>query len=102
MKLFTFKPNYGQTQSIIATGAVTGLAADAEDLLLTREGTGTMFVRVTEGTDVTAATAADLPVPPGVIMTIGKSGNAKRNETRLAVFAPSTGGTLYITPGNGA
>lgn len=101
MKLTNFTPFPGATQSIAATGAVTGIPAHAEDLLLTREGTGTMFVRFTSGTDSTAASVADMPVPPGVMLIIGKSGIVENNMTRLAVFAPS-GGTLYVTPGYGA
>lgn len=102
MELFSFRPYYGQTQSIAATGVLTGLAADTGDLLLTRDGTGMMFVRITEAADVSVATAADCPVAPGTVMVIGKSDNVARNMTRMSVFVPAAGGTLYVTPGNGS
>lgn len=101
MRMLTFVPFPGATQSIAATGEIINIPAHAEDLLLTLVGGATMFVRVTSGTDTTVATAADCPVVPGAVMVIGKSGIVSRNMTRLAVSAPG-GGTLYVTPGYGA
>lgn len=95
-----FFPAYGTGQSEAVTavaGDITGLLAVSKSLCLTNTGTQTIYVRVTDGADTTAASAADHPVPPNTQQIISKG-----EQTRIAHIAPGgAGSTLHVICGEG-
>lgn len=102
----TFQPVNGSTTPItVGTSSATAAClATSKNICLSNVGTQVVFVRVTLGTDNSAATTADFPVLPNTQKVIRKSNtidSAGGGYTRVAAIAPATGSTLYITSGDG-
>lgn len=97
-----FNPVYGNTKALVGAAgevvqAYTG-STNPPQLLLSNVGTVTCFVRVSDSTDATAASANDLPVLASTQVVVTANRFSAFN-VRLA--AGATGSTLYVTQGSG-
>ena len=92
-------PNNGAAQTLVtgaASAAITGLPENCRQLFLTAIAQN-CYVRVTAGSDTSAATTADFLVVAGQSRLISKG-----DLTRLAAIAPGGAGSLHVMPCNGA
>lgn len=97
-----FMPAYGQGQaaSATATSATININAANKQVRIVNTGTNIAFVRTFSSKTVTspaqAATAADMPIPPNMAVTITKD----ESHDQLAHIS-ATGTTLQIITGEG-
>lgn len=102
-----FAPYYGQTQaaaSVVGATVITGLPAQAKQLLIQNVGAVLCFFKMNTAGDTTNASAADLPIAPGQSRVITKDGGnpgVADGQTRASIFSTGIGSTVYVTPGEG-